>query len=95
MFFYRQGEITDEKERQNLQIQSQEVGDEYQKGLALCVLSGIFIVTGVVLFVFYAVYQNVQLSGTARSLKTGGELYWVKYKFVDVNTISSDWVCVL
>lgn len=72
MFFYRQGEITDEKERENLQIQAQEVGDEYQKGLALLVLSGIFIITGIVLFILHAIYQNMGQQSTANSLRTGG-----------------------
>lgn len=73
MFFYRQGEFTDEKDREHLQVQ--EVGDEYQKGLALCVLSSIFIIAGVIVFIVYGVYINMGSydQHIASSLRTGGK----------------------
>ena len=64
MFFYRQGELTDEKERANLEVQ--EAGDEFQKGLALAALSILFIFVGLVLLIVYA---GVSIS----SLRISGE----------------------
>ena len=52
MFFYRQGELTDEKERAKLEVQ--EAGDEFQIGLALAALSVLFIFVGLVLLIVYA-----------------------------------------
>lgn len=73
MLFFRQGEITDDQERLNLQIQSQEVGDEYQKGLALCVLSGIFAVIGVIMCITYGVYQSFPMAEPRNTLWIGGK----------------------
>jgi len=71
MFFFRQGEITDDEERENLNAYA-ETGDEYQRGLALCVLSGLFLVAGVILFVLDGVYLSIGKDNVARSLQTVG-----------------------
>lgn len=71
MFFFRRGELTDEKERETLDVQ--EVGDEFQKGLALALVSIIFILISLVLFITFGVYSSLGNELTAKSLRIGGE----------------------
>lgn len=71
MLFYRRGEITDEQERNALNVR--EAGDEYQKGLALAALSVILILCSVVLLITYAIYQRMGDYKTARSVRTIGK----------------------
>lgn len=71
MFFYRMHEITDEKERQNLR--TQEVGDEYQKGIALTVLGGILMFAGLMMLVGHAINEHYSLYVVNNNVRMGGK----------------------
>lgn len=71
MFFYRQGEFTDENERRKL-LRLSEMGDEYQKGLAFCCLASVFVICGITLFILYGAYMAAGNTQLAEAFRTGG-----------------------
>lgn len=71
MFFYRRGELTDEKERTHLEVQ--EAGDEFQKGLALGALSILFGVIGIILLIVFAAYNSAGYHPHSNSLRISGK----------------------
>lgn len=79
MLFYRQGEFTDETEREKLR-QVTETGDEYQKGLAFCCLAATFVICGIALFLLHGIYLAADNTQLADAFKIGGTTTHICFK---------------